>query len=912
MKRIIQTLILSVCSILAFGQTNEYMVLEQADGTVQKLNINDVIRITFESEGNDSPVIDGTFIPSLTDILGVWNGEYEGWDVLQQVTTRIKRELTLYPNGTYTNYLQGAMGTRTEFVDFEREAGTYSYDSQTQMVTYTPLTDSLINFRTHQLIGSTKDAYQEKAQFSHIIDGQRRWVMQDNGLVSEEDKVTPVQYLMEKIEDVAAYYYVGDMNGWDITNRDYPFTKQSDGNTWTLTMETNHGDTFLIIPSSTTKWEDGLIYRGQRDMALEGTYTRDDIMQGENFTVPSVPGMQSYTITINPETMHYEIIINTNFDIDNSFIPTKDYLCAIWKGEYSGWDKVQQVQTDIRRILALYPNGTYTNTIAGILPSIGKDSFIKFEAEGGTWNYQDGIVTYMCQYDSVLNFRDQSYTLYTKKHYYDHETASYTEQARFTYMHDGIRGWVTHDDNLQVSATDNRGIEYVMNKAVEMPDIEKGTLDNPYTASEAHAYAASLDANQQTEGYVYVKGFISEIQEVSPVYGNATYYIADSQTSENAFYIYRGHYLQNEAFTNESQIKVGDEVILYARLTNYRGTLPETVTGECYIYSLNGKTEPGVVVVYDEPYTVWNASISTVKDYMKDYTLNSETTTDKGETVLLYSGKHQETYIGYAFTSMSQLVQVQVAIAISKTTAEELDQLIQKNYLYVYEMDGVKMYMSEDTETTVFLSEDTASDHFVINYYSTSYILEGVDSSSTYFEEPYAQWDADPSAVKEEMANRGYTLYDEGTSSSGLYYLAYWGKMQEATSLYRFNAQQILAEIDIAFFDASVEELEEFVTTQWGYTFAGNGSDGEDVFATPDNNSYVFIYSSTLSDGSAVTYVSYIKRATASTRSLVRGQDAGQDILGLTTHDAAAGNLRALELYKHFKASGGKATFMQK
>ena len=909
MKRIIQTLILSVCSILAFGQTNEYMVLEQADGTVQKLNINDVVRITFENEGNGNSVIDETFIPSLTDILGVWNGEYEGWDVRQQTECKIKRELALYPDGTYTNNLQGAMGMRTEYVDFEREAGMYSYDSQTQMVTYTALTDSLINFRTHQLTSSTKDTYQEKAQFSYIIDGQRRWVMQDNGLVSKEDKVTPVQYLMEKTEDVTAYYYVGNMNGWDITNRDYPFTKQSDGNIWTLTMETNHGDTFLIIPSLTTNWDDGLIYRGQRGMALEGTYTRDDIMQGENFTVPSVPGMLSYTITINPETMHYEIIINTNFDIDNSFIPTKDYLCAVWKGEYSGWDKMQQVQTDIRRILALYPNGTYTNTIAGKLPSIGIDSFIKFEAEGGTWTYQDGTVTYMCQYDSLLNFSNQSFTVYTKKHCYDHETDSYTEQARFTYMHDGIRGWVTQDNNLQVSATDNRSVAYVMNKAAELPNIEKGTLDNPYSASEANAYAASLEANQKTEDYVYVKGFISEIQEVSTTYGNATYYIADSQTSENAFFIYRGRYLNNEAFTNESQIKVGDEVILYARLTNYRGTLPETVTGECYIYSLNGKTEPETSDdLFNEPYITWGASVDEVKSAMQDYMLVNENNND-GFVYLIYSGKLQELYTAYGIDAKRNLVTAQVAVDVAKTTVANLDESIQKKYVYVYESDGIKMYMSADAETVVFLSE--IDGYFLIDYYSTEYLLAD-DDDEIYYEEPYANWNATPSVVKGEMTNRGYTLYDEGTNSSGLYYLAYLGEQKETLSLYWFNAQQILAQIDIAFSDVTVVELEEFVTTQWGYTFAGNGTEGEDVYATPDNNSYVFIYSLTLSDGSVVTYASYIKRATASARSLVRGQNAGQDILGLTAHDDATDNLRVLELYKHFKAGRPKATFMQK
>lgn len=350
MKRFILTLMMSVCFVWAFAQTNEYMILEQADGTVQKLNINDIVRITFESDGNDDIVIDKSFIPSIAYLQGVWIGEYQGWDVMQQDLSQIKRELTLYPNGRYANVFRGAMGTSTNFTDFEREAGTYFYDSQSQTITYTVFTDSLLDFRTRKLMPNTKDTYQEKTQFSYIVDGQRKWYIQDKNLVSEEDRRTPITYYL---------------------------------------MRTG-------------------------------------------------------------------------------------------------------------------------------------------EAE----------------------------------------------------------------------------------------------------------------------------------QEVSP--------------------------------------------------------------------------------------------------------------------------------------------------------------------------------------------------------------------TITYFEQPYAQWDATPDVIKTEMANRQYTLYEDDTNSSGLRYLAYLGKNKETTSLYRFNALQILAEIDIAFSDVTVQELEDFVTSQWGYTLAGKGSDGEDVYATPDKNSYVFIYSSTLSDGTTVSYVDYIKRTSASSKSLAK------------------------------------------
>ncbi len=72
-----------------------------------------------------------------------------------------------------------------------------------------------------------------------------------------------------------------------------------------------------------------------------------------------------------------------------------------------------------------------------------------------------------------------------------------------------------------------------------------------------------------------------------------------------------------------TQIKVGDEVVIYGKLVNYRGNTPETQQNESYIYSLNGKTsddgsgggggtdtpDDGSAGSYSNPYTV-SAAIS--------------------------------------------------------------------------------------------------------------------------------------------------------------------------------------------------------------------------------------------------------------------------------------------------------------
>ena len=122
----------------------------------------------------------------------------------------------------------------------------------------------------------------------------------------------------------------------------------------------------------------------------------------------------------------------------------------------------------------------------------------------------------------------------------------------------------------------------------------EGTLEAPYNSVAANELASSLESGAESD-YVYIKGKISSIkEEYSTTHGNATFYISPDGTPQGQFYVYRALYLGNKKFTDgDTQIKVGDEVIVYAKLTNYMGNTPETVQGACYLYSLNGQTAGG-------------------------------------------------------------------------------------------------------------------------------------------------------------------------------------------------------------------------------------------------------------------------------------------------------------------------------
>ena len=129
----------------------------------------------------------------------------------------------------------------------------------------------------------------------------------------------------------------------------------------------------------------------------------------------------------------------------------------------------------------------------------------------------------------------------------------------------------------------------------------KGSLANPYTPAEAAAAVAGLSWTSNTEyestDDVYVAGKICKIASKGTyteggTYGNATFFLSADGTGDGDLQVFRALYLGNKKFEEgQTDIKVGDDVIIYGKLMNYKGNTPETVSGKAYLYSLNGKTE---------------------------------------------------------------------------------------------------------------------------------------------------------------------------------------------------------------------------------------------------------------------------------------------------------------------------------
>lgn len=109
-----------------------------------------------------------------------------------------------------------------------------------------------------------------------------------------------------------------------------------------------------------------------------------------------------------------------------------------------------------------------------------------------------------------------------------------------------------------------------------------GSLENPFNAAGAYNYAASLSADQETNEKFYIKGIVCESSkfDINTQYKNATFHISEDGTSNGTqFLIFRTKGLNGADITSEDDVKVGDEVVIYAQLVNYMGNTPETSQG---------------------------------------------------------------------------------------------------------------------------------------------------------------------------------------------------------------------------------------------------------------------------------------------------------------------------------------------
>ncbi|MCM1452361.1 MAG: DUF5689 domain-containing protein [Clostridium sp.] len=112
-----------------------------------------------------------------------------------------------------------------------------------------------------------------------------------------------------------------------------------------------------------------------------------------------------------------------------------------------------------------------------------------------------------------------------------------------------------------------------------------GTVDDPYNVAKA---LEICEANGETSStMVYTAGYVVS-GSIDTNYGNATWDIADTKDGSTILKVYRVKDFGGEKFTDADKVKVGDYIVVYAPLINYKGNTPETGDNG-QLYSINGE-----------------------------------------------------------------------------------------------------------------------------------------------------------------------------------------------------------------------------------------------------------------------------------------------------------------------------------
>ena len=137
-----------------------------------------------------------------------------------------------------------------------------------------------------------------------------------------------------------------------------------------------------------------------------------------------------------------------------------------------------------------------------------------------------------------------------------------------------------HNTTYQLAA----GCYLVDRKAYSVPKVDiSNTEATAYTVEEAWTLIDDINSDLSKE--VYVKGIVSEIVEAfSEQYGNITYNIStDGTTESNQLKVYRGKSFNGDKFTSADDIKVGDKVVVYGKLTKYNNTSYQVDSGSALV-----------------------------------------------------------------------------------------------------------------------------------------------------------------------------------------------------------------------------------------------------------------------------------------------------------------------------------------
>lgn len=180
-----------------------------------------------------------------------------------------------------------------------------------------------------------------------------------------------------------------------------------------------------------------------------------------------------------------------------------------------------------------------------------------------TWTMSSNTVT--------IAFSQTVYETWTIVQVIDNNTAVVSNgKNQFTFYRDGTGG-----------GSDSGGT------------VVNDTINHPMTVAEIYDIVAAMPKNEVSILPYCAKGKVCSVKyPFSVEHGTAVFNISDNgYTSDKEFTVYNAYYknFDRKWTTGDTQIKVGDEVVVFGKVVNYKGTTPEFVDKRCCVVYINSK-----------------------------------------------------------------------------------------------------------------------------------------------------------------------------------------------------------------------------------------------------------------------------------------------------------------------------------
>ncbi len=273
------------------------------------------------------------------------------------------------------------------------------------------------------------------------------------------------------------------------------------------------------------------------------------------------------------------------FTAESAQVRATKIVVTIGEGDTPGGDDNPNTQNNPLAKFN-YKSGTFSESEDGNQITV---DYVAVNAEAEIsgkmiFDFENGLCT-KCTVSALFPTEEMA------KAYYDESLANKEKEGIETITIDGKTVTVTMIEGFNTLS--KPVIKSMMKMLVDNEQGGLGTQDSPMTPNQANVFAGTLEKDETFDQDVYIKGKIASIKNAFDAnYGTAIFFISADGQNDFTFQCYSVYYLENKKWVDgNTQIKVGDEVIICGKVMNFKGNTPETASKKAYIYSLNGKTK---------------------------------------------------------------------------------------------------------------------------------------------------------------------------------------------------------------------------------------------------------------------------------------------------------------------------------